>query len=45
MALFLKILLIDMEKMGSEEISALTLVTAVISDKRVIPRKKQKKFD
>ena len=44
MALFLKILLIDMEKIGSEEISALTLVTAIINNKRITPGKKQK-FD
>ena len=31
LALFLKILLINIEKMGSEEISALTLVTAIIN--------------
>ena len=34
-----------MEKMGSEEISALTLITAIINKKRIKHRKKQKKFD
>ena len=34
-----------MEKMGSEEISALTLLTAIINNKRIKRRKKQKKFD
>ena len=48
LALFLKIILIDMEKMGSEEISGLTLVTAIINNKiinnkRIKCRKKQKK--
>ena len=34
-----------MEKMGSEEISALTLVTAIINNKRMKRREKQKKID
>ena len=33
-----------MEKMGSEDISALTLVTAIMNNKRIKRKKKQKKF-
>ena len=43
MALFLKLLLIDMEKMVSEEISALTLLTAISNNRRIKCRKKTKK--
>ena len=42
LALFLKLHLIDMEKMGSEQVSALTLITAVINNKMVKRRKNRK---
>ena len=42
LALFLKFHLIDMEKMGSEQVSALTLITAVINNKMIKRRKNRK---